>query len=145
MSDPSSTPPVTSVDTQILAEHRRIRELARQMEETTELRELLVRVGELRALLIGHFLVEEAEGGLYDTIRSMAPRQLGRVAQLEREHQTLVAAIDAVVARAHACLAGPVAEVLRQASEIARTLRSHEAAEDDIMIDTLYTDLGQGD
>ncbi len=145
MSDPSTTPPVTGIDARILAEHRRIRDLTRQVENASELRELLARLAELRSLLVAHFVAEEAEGGLYDGIRSLAPRQMGRVDQLEREHQVFLADIDRLAARAKTCLAGPMAEVLGEGRALARGLRDHEAAEDDILLDTLYTDLGQGD
>lgn len=145
MSDPSTTPPTAGVEPQILAEHRRIRDLTRQIENTGELRELLIRLAEFRSVLVAHFFSEEAEAGFYDTIRSMTPRQPGRVAQLEKEHQALLADLDALAAGARACLAGPVAEVLGGARALTCRLRDHEAAEDDILLDAVYTDLGQGD
>jgi hypothetical protein len=145
MNDPIGTPSVTGIDEQIVAEHRRIRDLTRQMDDAGDLRELLTRLAELRSALVGHFLSEEAAEGLYDMIRSMAPRLLGRMAQLEKEHPTFLADIDALAAGARACLAGPVAEVLGEAQALSRRLRNHEAAEDEVMLDTLYNDLGQGD
>jgi hypothetical protein len=145
MSDPSSTPSVTGIDAQTLAEHRRIRDLTSQLENNSELRELLTHLAELRLALVPHFFGEEAPDGLYAMIRSMAPRLLGRLDQLEREHQAFLGDIDALAARARLCLAGPVAEVLGEARALARRLRNHEAAEDDILLDTMYTDLGQGD
>ena len=145
MNEPNSTPPVSGVDEQILAQHRRIRDLTRQLENTGELREFLARLDDLRSALIEHFLGEEAAGGFYDTIRSMTPRQLALVDQLEKEHEAFLASIDALAARARACLAGPVAEVLGEARVLTSRLREHEAAEDNVLIDTLYADLGQGD
>ena len=146
MGDPRSTPSVVGIDAQILAEHRRIHDLTRQLENNTgELRELLTRLAELRSALVAHFLGEEAAGGFYDTIRSMAPSQLGRVDQLEKEHAAFLADIDALAARTRACLAGPVAEVLGEACALARRLSNHEAAEDEVLLDTLYVDLGHGD
>lgn len=137
---------MAGIDAQILAEHRRIRDLTRRLESNTgELHELLTRLAELRSALVAHFVVEEAPDGFYDMIRSMAPRQLGRVDQLKKEHQAFLADIEALAARARACLAGPVAEVLGEAQALARWLRSHEAAEDDVLLDTVYNDLGQGD
>jgi Hemerythrin HHE cation binding domain len=145
MSDSSGTSPVAGIDAQILAEHRHIGDLAGQIDTTGELGDLLTRLAALRSALLPHFLVEEAADGFYDMIRSMAPRLLGRMDQLEREHQALLADIDALTARARACLAGPVAEVLADAHRLTRRLRNHEAAEDEILLDTMYTDLGQGD
>jgi hemerythrin HHE cation binding domain-containing protein len=145
MGDPGGKHSVAGVDEQIVAEHRRIRELARQLDHAPELRELLTRLAELRGMLVAHFLREEAAEGLYNMIRSMAPRLLGRMAQLEKEHQTFLDDIDKLGTRARECLAGPVAEVLREAQALTRRLRKHEAAEDEVLLDTLYTDLGQGD
>ena len=145
MSDPSGTPSVTGIDEQIVAEHRRIRDLTRQLDETSELRELLTRLAQLRVELVAHFLREEEVEGLFNMIRSMAPRLLGRMAQLETEHYTFLDDIDVLGARARACLTGPVAEVLREAHALTRRLRNHEAAEDEVLLDTLYNDLGQGD
>ncbi len=145
MNDPSAMPPVSGIDPQILAEHRRIRDLTRQLKETSELRVLLTRLAEFRAVLVAHFLGEEATDGLYDTIRSMSPRLLGRVDQLEKEHQAILVAVDALAERARACLAGPVADVLGEARALARRVSNHETAEDNVLLDTVYTDLGQGD
>jgi hemerythrin-like domain-containing protein len=145
MVEPEPTPPVADVSAYVLAEHRRLRELTHDLEAVADLHQLLLRVGEFRAALVTHFLDEEAVGGLYDTIRGMAPRQIGRLDQLQREHAQLLAQVDGLAAAARACLEGPVAQVLEQARALARRVRAHEAAEDDVLLDTLYTDLGQGD
>src|SRR5574341_1183181 len=144
LSDAKGTPSVTGIDEQIVAEHRRIRDLTHQLDDTSGLRELLTGLAELRAALVAHFLREEEAEGLFDMIRSMAPRLLERMTQLEHEHQSILEDIDALGARARACLAGPVAEVLGEARAVTRRLRNHEAAEDEVLLDTVYNDLGQG-
>lgn len=145
MGESDRTPPVAEVPADVLAEHRRLRELTHDLEEIADLPQLLRRLGEFRAVLVTHFLQEEAAGGLYDTVRAMAPRQIGRLDQLQREHAQLLAQVDGVSSAARACLEGPVAQVLERARALARRVRAHEAAEDDVLLDTLYTDLGQGD
>jgi len=130
---------------QWLAEHRRIREFTHRFESAVELRELLAVLGEARPDLAAHFLGEEADEGFYDRVRSMAPNQTERVDRLERQHQAFLADLDGLAGRAQACLAGPIAEILSDARSLAKRLREHEIAEDNVVADTLYGDLGQGD
>jgi hemerythrin-like domain-containing protein len=130
---------------QLLAEHRLIREFTRQFENASELRALLTVLAEARPTLVAHFATEEEDEGFYDRVRSMAPNCIERVDRLEREHQAFLKDLDALVARSQACLAGPVAEILGDARLLAQRLRRHEVAEDEIVVDTLYGDLGQGD
>jgi hypothetical protein len=52
--------------------------------------------------------------------------------------------VDGLVARAQACLAG-AAQILGDARSLAQRIRKHEVAEDQIVADSLYGDLGQGD
>jgi len=144
MAEASGEPQLTAVGESVLAEHRQIRELAQEIESTSDLFQLLSRLQEFRSVLVAHFESEEGVGGFYDAIRSMASRQIGRASQLEKEHLALLAEIDRVAERARACLAGPVAAVRAEAGAMARRLRAHEAAEDDLLLDTLYIDLGQG-
>ena len=145
MARASGKPPVTGADEQLLVEHRRIRDLTRRIENSRDLPELLRRLQEFRSLLVPHFLGEEAPDGFYDTIRRMSPRQLARVDQLEKEHPAFLAEIDRVAERARACLAGPVAAVLAEARTLVHRMSEHEACEDDLLIETIYVDLGHGD
>jgi hypothetical protein len=144
MNEPGSIHHISGVDARILAEHRRIRDTVRRLEETPDLGELLMRLADFRGLLVVHFPAEEAPDGFFDAIRSTAPRHLGRLEELRREHAMLLASVDAVAARVRACLAGPVAEVIEEARNLARGVRRHEAAEDELLVDSFYTDLGQG-
>lgn len=145
MGKASGKPPVTGAEEQLLAEHRQIRDLTRQIEDSRDLPELLGRLQEFRSLLVPHFLGEEAADGFYDLIRRMSPRQLARVDQLEKEHPAFVAAIDRLTEQARACLAGPVAAVLAEARTLVHRVNEHEAHEDDLLLETMYVDLGHGD
>ncbi len=136
---------VTGAEEQVLAEHRKIREFVHQIENCRDLVDLPGLLKEFRTFLELHFMTEEAPEGFFDTIRQMSSRQLAAVDQLAKEHGALLADVDGVSERARACLAAPVAAVLAEARALARRLRIHEAAEDTLLLDTLYTDLGQGD
>jgi len=136
---------VAGAEEQISAEHRKIREFVHQIENCRDLVDLPGVLKEFRTFLELHFMSEEAPEGFFDTIRQISSRQLAAVDQLEKEHGALLAEVDGVSDRARACLAGPVAAVLAEARALARRLRSHEAAEDTLLLDTLYTDLGQGE
>jgi uncharacterized protein (UPF0262 family) len=145
MSDPGSSVPATGLEGDILAEHRVIRELTQQLEKLNGLHELLVHLTQLRPVLVAHFLKEEATDGFYEQIRAMAPRHLNLVDALQREHAAFIADMNELARQANDCLAGPVAEVLAAARALAGRLRKHETNEDDVLLEMLYTDLGQGD
>lgn len=140
----ASRPSLTGVDEQILAEHRRIHDLNRKLQGAAELAALLACLAELRALLAQHFKSEEEDGGFFDVVRSTAPRHCSRVDHLQHEHHALLAEVDALAARASAALEG-ITAVLHDACALGRRLTDHEEAENHILIDTMYTDLGQAD
>jgi hypothetical protein len=145
MTEAAGKPQVTGAEEQVLAEHRKVREFVHQIENCRDLVDLPGLLREFRMFLELHFMTEEAPEGFFDTIRQMSTRQLAAVDQLAKEHGALLADVDGVSERAGACLAGPVAAVMTEARALARRLRLHEAAEDTLLLDALYTDLGQGD
>lgn len=137
--------PLSEARDQVLVEHREILMSAQRLGGSPDLPELLRRLEEFRALLTPHFQEEEKPDGFFDLIRTRSGRHLGRVRDLENEHRILVAAVDGLTARAQECLAGPVAEILRQAGDLARRLSEHEARENALLIDALYVDIGEED
>lgn len=124
-------------------EHRKIQDSTRQIESVRDLHELLRCLQRARTLLEHHFVSEEAPGGFFDTVRSAAPRFSPRVEKLGEDHRAFLSELDQLAERARACLAGPVAEVLKQAADLARRLREHEAHEGEILIDALYDETGE--
>jgi iron-sulfur cluster repair protein YtfE (RIC family) len=144
MTDAGDKAPATGLEEQILAEHRTIRELGQRIENSRSLVELLELLKEFRALLELHFMNEEAPEGFFDAMRNTGSRPLTKVDQLEKEHWALLADLDRVSESARVCLAGPVAAVLTEARALTRRVRTHEAAENALLLDTVYTDLGQG-
>lgn len=142
---PDTTPPEIATGGRLATEHRRLREFTCELETTGELGQLLTCIAEIRPALVAHFRGEEAADGFYDSVRSMVPPQMGQVDDLEKEHAALLADLDDVSARAHACLAGPVNEILRSARSFAERLRAHEAAEEELQSGIVYTEHGRGD
>lgn len=136
---------LSEVQEAFLGEHRKIMELTQRVETAPDLVELISRLGEFRSLLESHFSGEEAGDGLYDSIRAIAPRHYGRLDQLEKDHRGFLAEIEKITERARGCLEGPVAEILRGARELTRRLADHEATENQLLFDTIYMDLGQGE
>jgi hypothetical protein len=142
MTDRQQSSFATGIDERILSEHNRIQELNRQLQTCSDLTALLACVVELRAFLVRHFAAEEEPGGFFDTVRDLAPGHHARVDALEREHAVMLAELDALAARANACL-GAIAAVQGDARAVGHRLAAHETAEDHVLIDTMYTDLGQ--
>ena len=130
---------------QALEAHRTIRQATGRLGSASDLRELLQRLHELRLLIAPHFTDEERPDGFFDLIRARSARHLGTVKQLENEHQAFLGAIDGLAEQVRACLAGPVAHILKEAAELARRMYEHEAREDALLGDALYIDIGEED
>jgi hypothetical protein len=142
MSDDVIANPSIQSSVSLVEEHRTIRAAVRLVETAPDLVTLLQRLHALRELLVLHFLNEEAPDGFFDTMRELASRHIGKVAALSRDHQTFLARIADLEHRAHAVLAGPVAETLRAAGDLAQRIRDHEATENELLVDGLYVDIG---
>jgi hypothetical protein len=133
-----------AIGDEILADHRMIRDVAKVVQSTSDLSELLKRLAEFRVLLERHFVTEEAPDGFYETLRITAPRHIVQIDQLKREHPMFLADLDRVSERVKLCLAAK-GEVLREARALTARLWDHETREDSLFLDSIYTDLGQGD
>ena len=127
---------------EILEAHQQIHEMIQRLEEAPNLLELLARLQAFRSLLVPHFADEEAPDGFFDLVRAATSRHLVNVREFEHEHGALLDELDALAERARACLAGPVAEILKQSAELARRVRDHEARESALLVDALYVDVG---
>lgn len=144
MSEADRESRVASPEERFLDEHRRLDEVMRHVGHAHGLGELVRSLKDLRALIEPHFVFEEAPGGFFEMVRDRAALHLGRVEQLRQEHAALLRDIDRIGERARACLAGPVAEVLTAAAELARRLERHEAQERELLIDAMNTDGDSG-
>jgi hypothetical protein len=128
----------------VLAQHQEIHALAEEIGRTAELPHLLPRLVRLRALLVEHFECEEEAGGFYETVRAMTPRLVGWVDQLQREHQALLASVDGLAVQAQS-LAALVERALGEAKALTFRLARHEAEEEQVLNETVNTDLGLGE
>ena len=145
MTEPSPDPSPAQVQEQILHDHHRVYAAVRQIEYARELRELLQSIQQLRVLIRAHFLDEEAPGGFFEVIRERSARHLAAVDGLARDHQAFLADLDKLTERALDCLAGPVAEVLKQGAQLARRMQEHEKRENRILMDAMYEESGQSE
>ena len=145
MTEHQRRPVTEGIDEQILSEHDRIRELNQRLQTCPDMNALLACVAELRTFLVGHFEAEEQPGGFFDSVRDVAPGHHRRkVDELQHEHALMLAELDALSARATACL-GLVAAVQSDARAVGHRLTAHEAAEEHLLIDTMNTDIGLAD
>ncbi len=144
MSEADREPRAAGPEERFLEEHRRLEDVLRHVGHAHGLGELARALKDLRALIEPHFGYEEAPGGFFEMVRDRAALHLGRVEQLRQEHVSLLRDVDRIGEQARACLAGPVAEVLKQAADLARRLERHEARERELLIDAMNTDGDSG-
>ncbi len=134
---------LTEPGAETMRQHQQIHRLAQQIGSASGLVQLLERLQEFRSAVLVHFADEEAPEGFFEVVRRRAGRHLDKIDRLQGEHQTFLDEIDALSTRAREMLAGPVAELLGVASEIARKLHDHEARENELLVDAFYVDLGE--
>lgn len=127
---------------QIAEDHHDLRRAMVELQRTTELNLLMPQLTKLRAELKEHFDLEEGEEGLAQAIGESAPHHLNRLAKLFDEHIALLDAVDGIIARAEACLDGPVAAVFHDVSGLCHRLEEHEANETELLTEAVFTDLG---
>jgi hypothetical protein len=130
----------TSLDHQ-----QRMRQIVQWIQETQDLDQLSQRLRELRALLHEHFGTEEAPGGFYDAVRTAAPCHPVAIDGLTCAPARRRANADRITHRIRACLETTVAELVADAHRLVRGVRDHEARENAVLMDIVYTDLGHGD
>lgn len=142
MTDADSDMRAEEMGEQFEIDHEKIHQVARDIATARDLPDLLQRLAEFRAGVTAHFRQEEAPGGFFEFVRTRTSGNLGRVHDVEDEHTSFLAAIDQLDRRIRECLAGPIADILRQAGEMVERLKRHEAAEGKLLMDALYTDSG---
>ncbi len=106
----------------------------------------------LHAQLKYRFQLEEVLGYV-DEVATVAPRLSDKATALQHEHPGLLRELQAVVEFAHDSLFNtgeptpmPVLDTLRGRFDAFRTqLDAHESAENDLIIESLYLDIGVGD
>ena len=140
----SETAPV-GPEGRLLADSSRVELMAQQLKQAHGLGALVHSLKELRAILERHFSEEEAPDGFFDMVRERSAHHLGRIAQFRQQHDAFLRETDTIAALAQACLAGPVAEILKQAADLARRIEQHEMKESDLLVEAMNSDAGAGD
>jgi Hemerythrin HHE cation binding domain len=129
----------------IAEQHRELRGMVQEIEDTGDIGRLVSLLQALRRELQQHFADEEREdGGLAEAVGASAPRHLRRLDGLFREHTQLLATTDQLIARGQALLDGMVQDVLRDARDLCGKLRQHEAQETELLTDAVLADIGGG-
>ena len=129
----------------LLAADRRIADMAQLLHHAQGLGQLAQSLRTLRFTLEVHFCSEEAPDGFFDMVRERAAAYVSRVEQLRQEHVVLLRETELILDRIRACVAGPVAEIMRQAGALADRIERHEATENDLLGEAMSTDVGAGD
>lgn len=129
----------------IAQQHQELRDTLHRIAEATSLERLVPLLEKLHEQLGEHFADEEGEGGLADAIGESAPRHLRAVEALFHEHREFLEGVSGLIARCHALLQGPKAEILQEVQTLSQRLHQHEVRETDLLTDAVYTDVGTGD
>jgi len=105
-------------------------------------------LGTLRDQLAIHFSLEEALGYLDDVVVE-TPRLSEKAFQLRAEHKTLYTSISDLADDAERLLmgGGPMAKpmLMKRFRAFCRCLKEHDLREDELIMDSIYDELGVGD
>jgi iron-sulfur cluster repair protein YtfE (RIC family) len=140
-----SPPPGLDETAQIMAEHELLKEALARLEVTRDVAVLAELLAELADLLDVHFAREERMDGIVRDVGTHAPHRVDALSAVLAEHNELRRAVSALVESARACLAGPIAALYAGVEALREALHSHEARENEIFLDAMYTDYGTGD
>jgi hypothetical protein len=129
----------------ITLEHHRLSAQLDLIELTTDPARLPAALERLHVLLDEHFPGEEASDGLHEAIGGATPHLLPAVQHLFDEHRDFLADLHSLTARARWLAAGPLAELRAGLAGLTARLRDHEARENDLFGESVYTDVGSQD
>ncbi|HEX6850266.1 MAG TPA: hemerythrin domain-containing protein [Candidatus Polarisedimenticolaceae bacterium] len=154
--DLAGTPIPQSELTETLDEHKACLRLVEAVEECLTHRPdlegrwvatLLERLRPLRRGLQDHFESEE-KGALFGALPLAKPRLARQLDALRKEHPVLSERLERIIAQAEG-LEDPAVYDLRELNAAVQlfvaTLRRHEAAENEIVVHSLWDELGTGD
>jgi hypothetical protein len=128
----------------IAEEHHSLGELLTEVDRTNDLFQLLPLLDQLKQELAEHFKQEESAGGFGKIVSETAPHKANVVDHLFDEHIEFLKTIDGIHADVEELVAGPVADVRAKVATFCSRIRHHEAEENDLLSDALYTDIGGG-
>lgn len=121
----------------VLEEHKALAEHFERLATTTELDGLDSALAGLLQTLPAHFAHEEETDGFFDQVLDRSPRYRDHVLRLIREHGEL----NELISRVH----DRVVALRAALHGLGKRLQAHEAVEQELLMDSIYTDLGEGD
>lgn len=140
------------IGAQILSEHNDLRAVLQALEEHLRqpadsggwLSSLQDELSGLLNLCSAHFRVEE-EGGLHIQLRDQAPRLASRLEKLVSDHSRILESLQVLLTELQAETFRPNEPdppCKKQVLRVLESLREHERAENEVMMDTYWNDLG---
>lgn len=129
-----------SMRERVRREHQHLHRLTVTIVETTDLASLPALLREFRETLVAHHALDEADDGLFDSIRAEAPHLSHRVAEMQREHAEFVARLDELLPGASDQTSRD--ETHRAVTELIERMREHDAEENALLLDSVETDIG---
>ena len=133
----SDTILIRQTEAQITEDHLRIRALLDGIHRIGDPQVLLPLLRELKGVLDNHFEIEEGQDGLYAIVTEFEPSRAGKVDSLLEEHHELMSAIDTLITKCNACIAGPLTEIKRGVQALYSKVQDHDAAETEMLTDVL--------
>ena len=130
---------------QILAEHQEIQALAQKLAAVRGAAEMTACLRKLATVLTGHFRQEEdGADSLHEGIRTRTPEQQNALRGLKEEHQQILDRLQLLLSTVQESRgAAPKLQMLGK--QFQERLAEHEANETRIFLDSIWSDLGEGD
>ncbi len=128
----------------IAEEHRELRQTLDRLEATPEPARLVSVLEDLGRQLEVHFAEEEGEEGLVKAIDTSNAQSVRCLERLFEEHKHFVVRIDDLAKRLRA-LRSEVTAVHGELRHLCGELRAHEERENQLLTESVLTDVGTGD
>ncbi|MBK8975604.1 MAG: hemerythrin domain-containing protein [Planctomycetes bacterium] len=129
----------------VLEEHELLREVIQRLRAAGSREDLTACLDEFRTFAAKHFALEEAPGGFYETVRTQAPRHQAVLLDLEDEHVELLRDTAELLAKLRSCTDAELTTVVGGVRSLTERLLNHEGRENEILLESMNTDLGAGD
>ncbi|MCB9886629.1 MAG: hemerythrin domain-containing protein [Planctomycetes bacterium] len=130
---------------QILDDHRQIGALLSQVPSAGSTARTVDLLQTLVPLLRRHFQEEEAEiSGLHAVIQRRTPHLVYALQDLKRDHTDLLQAAQELLDLANSPDADE-AQLQRRGRALKDGIAAHETKETELFVDSIWTDLGEGD
>lgn len=130
---------------QILDDHRQIGEWMAKVADSGDPANMTSCLQHLLPLLLRHFQEEENEiDGLHLGIQKRTPQQQHALLALKEEHKQLIDRVQLLLAIVQeTATGGPKLQLLGK--QLQERLAAHEAKETELFLDSIWTDIGEGD